>query len=1192
MPAPMYVNLHTHSDYSLLDGLAKVDQLIARAKELGMPALALTDHGVLYGAVDFYKKAKAAELNPIIGVEAYLAPRSRFDKMPKIDSKYSHLTLLARNNAGYQNLIELVSAGWLEGFYYKPRIDHELLAAKADGLIILTGCLNGEVAQAIVNGKIDEAERLIRWYQELVGKDHVYLEIQHHPGLPEQATLSDALKTMAAKYGWPLVATCDSHYAKLEDKDVHEVLLAVQSKSMDEDKRWSLKEVDLHLRTPDEMAAAFTDLPEALANTLKVAEMCEVTMTFGENKLPAFPSTRDLSNEAELELLCQEGLTRRYGDKVTDEIRERVAYELGVINRMGFASYFLIVADYVNWAKANGILVGPGRGSAAGSMVAYLLGITELDPIQYGLLFERFLNPDRISMPDIDTDFSDTDRPKILEYVRSKYGDDHVAGIITFGTMAARAAVRDAGRALGMSYQDVDRVAKLIPPPKQGFQTPLVEHIQEVPELKDLHAKEPTAKRLLDMAARLEGTYRHAGQHASAIIISRDPLTQTVPLQPAQKGDVAHITQFSMYPVDELGLLKMDFLGLSNLSIIQRAVEIIEATTGTLMTVADLSLDDAKTFELLSAGETTGVFQLESAGMKRYLKELKPSAFDDIIAMVALYRPGPLQFIDSFIARKHGRESIRYAHPSMERALASTYGIPVYQEQVMQVAKDMAGFTGGEADTLRKAMGKKIAKLMAEMREKFISGAVKHGVAEVTATQIFEQFEEFAAYGFNKSHAACYALIAYQTAYLKAHYPSAFLAALMTADHDDTDRLAIEIEECRRMEIEVLPPDVNESFVDFGVMQESGHIRFGLAGIKNIGEGVARAIMKERKMNGPYASLLDFAQRLGPDVVNKKTLENLAKAGALDQFAERNQVLAGIEQILRITTAAKRAAESNQIGLFDVGGPVATVQLTLELPAVEPADQRLRLSWEKELLGMFLSDHPLRAVEDLMRQYATPIASLAPDMVGQRVRLAGVVISHKKILTKDKSTMVFATLEDLASSMEFLLFPKTYEQYHTLVAPDSLVVIEGRLSSRDGELKLVAEKIWSLGEQLALPPLAAESGISNLPRRQAGPESWKQRSKSTRQQAAVKKTQEANYTLVLTLPTQTTKERLTKIKTILERYPGQAPVILRIEQNGAIKELPTKSRVDLASAVENELALLIGRSNLRLIEVPLPDSTT
>ncbi len=1179
----MYVNLHTHSDYSLLDGLAKIDQLVLRASELGMPALALTDHGVLYGAVDLYKKAKAANLKPIIGVEMYLATRSRFDKVPRVDSKYFHLTLLAKNNLGYANLIELVTAGWMEGFYYKPRIDKELLAEKAGGLIILTGCVGGEVGQAIINGHIDEAERLIRWYQELVGQDSVFIEIQDHPKLAEQQTVTAGLKKLAADHDWPLVATCDSHYTQLGDKDAHEVLLAVQSKSADEDKRWSLKEVDLHLRTPEEMAAAFADVPEALTNTLKVAQLCDVSMTFGENKLPDYPSHRGIPNTDELRLLCEEGLTKRYGDQVTPEIRERVNYELSVIERMGFSSYFLIVADYITWAKENGILVGPGRGSAAGSMVAYLTGITELDPIQYGLLFERFLNPDRVSMPDIDTDFADTDRAKVLEYVRTKYGDDHVAGIITFGTMAARASVRDTGRALGMSYADVDRIAKLIPAPKQGKHVPILKLMRETPELQQAYDTEPATKKLLDLAARLEGTFRHAGQHASAIIISRDPLTTTVPLQPAQKGDVAHVTQFSMYPVDELGLLKMDFLGLSNLSIIQRAVEIIEAVDGKKIDVAHLPLDDQPTFALLARGDTTGVFQLESSGMKRYLRELKPSELDDIIAMVALYRPGPLQFIDRFIARKHGKEKISFTHPLMESALKSTYGFMVYQEQVMQIAREMCGFTGGQSDTLRKAIGKKNPKLMAEQRSLFVDGAVRSGVDRQTAETIFNQIEEFAAYSFNRAHAACYGYIAYQTAYLKAHYPSAFMAALMTNDHDDIERLAIDIDECRRLKIEVLPPDINESFVDFGVMRQSGNIRFGLAGIKNIGEAVTHAIVKERKVKGPYRSLLQFALRLGPENLNKKVLENLTKSGALDQFAERNQVLAVIDQVLKILAANKKAVGSQQIGLFDVGGPVASVEPTLELPTLPPADARQRLTWEKELLGMFLSDHPLRPHEEFLKAHAQPLASLSDAQIGQRVRVAGIITLLKKILTKDKSTMVFGSLEDLTGSKEFIVFPNLLLLAQDVIALDSLVLIEGRISARDAELKIVAEKIWPLADETALGQLSPLA--QTLKRRHGGLR------QSTGSNGEPHRTNRnglgADFGLVVELPADATTGLLETIKLLLEKYPGRSPVYLRLPKDAThTKELQTKSRVNLEQPIESELSLLVGKSRIALRELP------
>lgn len=1176
-PKPMYVNLHTHSDYSLLDGLAKVSQLVARAKELGMPALGLTDHGVLYGAIDFYKTAKKAGIKPIIGCEVYIAPRTRFDKVSKVDSKYYHLTLLARNQTGYKNLIKLVTAGWMEGFYYKPRIDHDLLAQHAEGLVILTGCLNGPPARAILGNKLEEAERLISFYREIAGNDHVFLEVQDHPRLPEMATVNQAMLTLAKKHTWPLVVTCDSHYVNHTDKDAHEVLLAVQSKNMDEDKRWSLKEVDLHLRPPDELAKVFKDQREALENSLKIVDLCDLEIEFGKNHLPEFPSTRGLTNKEELRALCEEGLVRRYGTEVTPEIRERFDYEFETITNMSYESYFLIVADYINWAKEQGITVGPGRGSAAGSMIAYLTGITSLDPLQYGLLFERFLNPDRISMPDIDTDFADSERHRVLQYVREKYGDERVAGIITFGTMAARAAVRDTGRAIGMSYQEVDRIAKLVPPPKQGRHTPLPMLVKETPELKKVYEDEPATKKLLDLAARLEGTNRHAGQHASAFLISKDPLIETVPLQPAQKGDVAHVTQYSMYPIDELGLLKMDFLGLSNLSIMQRAVEIIEAVHGTKINVDELPLDDPETFELLSNAETTGVFQLESAGMKRYLKELKPDRFDHIIAMVALYRPGPLQFADSYIARKNGREQITYTHPLLENALKNSYGIMLYQEDVMQLAKDMAGFTGGQADTLRKAIGKKIPELMKEMYDLFVEGAVKNKVDRKLAETIFTQIEEFAAYSFNRAHAACYALIAYQTAYLKAHYPAEFMAALMTADHGDTDRLAIEIDECRRMGIEVLLPSVNESFTDFGVVKEAKTIRYGLAAIKNIGDGVARAIVRERKARGTFESLLQFIERCGADVTNKKAIEALAKAGALDQFAERNQILAGIDQILKIANLKRKEEASRQIGLFEVGGPIGGVETTLELPAVEAAHKRQQLAWEKELLGMFLSDHPLKEFQKDLDFYVTNIRSLGEPDLGNTVRIAGVITTYKKIQTKQKSQMAFAMFEDLGGSIELVLFPRILEEFESQVQTDALLIVEGRLSMKDEALKLAVNKLWILNEGFdfeALPPLpAAKSAGRSRPVTQRTSHQNNDRSPSTAGQPA-------SMTLVIALPPKTTKELLEKMKEVIEHYPGDTPVVLKVQDPSGGRLMRTRSRVDLGRPVEAELGRLLGKRQI------------
>ncbi|MEX0594739.1 MAG: DNA polymerase III subunit alpha, partial [Patescibacteria group bacterium] len=781
MAKPQFVHLHVHSHYSLLDGLGKVPELINKAKEYDMPALALTDHGVLYGAIEFFNEAKKAGIKPIIGQEAYIAPRKMSDKAAGVDTKPYHMVLLAKNLEGYKNLIKITSAAHLEGYYYKPRVDRDFLSRHSTGLIGTTACLASETSRLILDGRFDELEETVKTYQEIFGKDSYYLELQHHPSIPEQQVVNQHIKDLAKKLKMPLIATNDTHYVNADDRVSHDQLVCIQTGRLVSDTNRMLYTGDFSLKTAEEMAKAFTDVPEAIANTVKIAEMVDLEIPQGQNLLPKFPLPPNETEESLLKKWCEDGLKVRY-NKITPEIRQRLDYELETVFRMGFPGYFLIVADFLRFARSKGIVVGPGRGSAAGSIMAYAAGITNVDPLKYGLLFERFLDPSRISMPDIDMDFEDVRRGEVIDYVRAKYGDDHVAGIITFGTIMARAAVRDVGRVLGAQYNHVDAIAKAVPTPIQGRHVPLEKSIKEAPELKVIYDSDPEAKQILDSAVKLEGTIRHASQHACAIVISDAPLEQYAPVQQSQGGDVHQVTQYSMDPIEKIGLLKMDFLGLSNLTTIRQCCEIIEAVHGQTVDIYNLPLDDKKTYKLLARGETTGVFQLESSGMKRYIKELQPTQFEDIVAMVALYRPGPMQWIQSFINRKNGKEKIEYLHPLAKDSMTETYGIPVYQEQVMRLSKDMCGFTGSEADTLRKAIGKKIPKLMKEMKEKFITGAVKNGVAEKKASEIWDQLEDFAAYCFNKSHAVCYALIAYQTAYLKANIPDCFMAALMTSD--------------------------------------------------------------------------------------------------------------------------------------------------------------------------------------------------------------------------------------------------------------------------------------------------------------------------------------------------------------------------------------------------------------------------
>lgn len=1207
-----FVHLHVHSHYSLLDGLGTPKQIVERVKEMGMKSVALTDHGSMYGAIEFYKAAKEAEIKPIIGCEMYISPRGMEDKASKLDSSPYHLILLAKNLEGYQNLMKITSLGHLKGFYYKPRIDKETLKKYSKGIIATSACIAGEIARHLLSNDEITAEKALKQYKEIFGEDF-YLELQDHPQIKEQAIANKKLIALAKKTNTPLTVACDAHYVRRQDREAHDVLVCVQTgKTVDDPNRMSYNG-DFSLREADDLASVFKEVPEALENTVKIAEMCNLEIPFEENLLPVFEIEGSKTPDEYLRELCLRGLKERYpeaDEKEQKSLMERLDYELSVISKMGFSSYFLIVSDYTKWSKENGVMVGPGRGSAAGALVTYVTYITDVDPIRYGLLFERFLNPDRLEMPDIDLDFADHRRQEVLDYIVKKYGEERVAGIITFGTMAARAAVRDVGRALGMAYGDVDVIAKVVPPPVQGRHIPLEKSVKDSAELKEFYDKDPKAKRLLDMAMKLEGTVRHAGQHASAFVISKDELVCYVPLQMAQKEGVKQVTQYSMYPVAELGLLKMDFLGLSNLTTIERALEIIEAVEGKKIDIYNLPLDDKKTFELLGKGETTGVFQLESAGMKRYVKELKPTSVDDVAVMVALYRPGPMQFIDSFIARKNGRERIEYPHEMTKSALEVTYGIPVYQEQVMQISKDMAGFTGGEADKLRKAMGKKIAALMADMKVKFIKGSMHSGVSEADAQKVFSMLEDFAAYGFNKSHAVCYAMIAYQTAYLKANYPQCFMSALLTSDLDDIERIAIEISECERMGIKVLPPDVNESFVDFGVVKDTGNIRFGLAAIKNIGETPARVIYRERKARGQFKSFEDFVDRMtktdvegapqeqGRTVLNKKVLEALAKSGALDGMIERNKVLEGMEIIVKRIQDTNKQIKSSQIGLFGevLSGDIEVGKL--DLPEAAESTQNQRLVWEKEHLGIYLSEHPLKEVEEkLSKMTSCPLGELDLSMENKRLRLGGIITTVKKITTKSGSPMAFVTIEDTSGKAEVLVFPKLLENTGNLWVADKIVMLNGKISTKDNEVKIIADSAEELDlENKKYGSVPKVKRVSGAKSPESGPvvtvdpdedqvveidlgdesdeetlEDLVKKNKSNGQQVF-----ENGGEAIVILKEKTPKDALLKLKEIFEKSPGELPVVLAFTQNGTVKFAKTKTKIALNKELSEAVMALLG----------------
>ena len=1053
-----FVHLHTHSHYSLLDGLSKIDDILARTKELGMDTLAITDHGVLYGAVEFYKKAKKAGVKPILGVEAYVAPRDRFSK--EANERYHHLILLAETNEGWRNLIKLVTKAHLEGFYYKPRVDKDLLKELHGGLIATSACLGGEVAQNLLFGKFEEAKRVALEYQDIFGKGNYFLEIQKHPNTPDSEKVWPEIIRLSKETGIPLVAGQDSHYLRSEDADYHDVLLAVQTGNrLSDDDRLTLKADDFSLCSPEDMEKKFSDIPEAIENTVKIAERCNVDLPLGRVLLPDFPKPDGKSANAYLRELVEERMDTRFQPEAqTKELKERLEYEMGVIESTGFADYFLIVQDLTNWAKAHGIAVGPGRGSAAGSLVSYILHITDVNPLPYDLLFERFLNPERIQMPDIDIDFADTRRDEVLAYAREKYGEDRVAQIITFGTMAARAAVRDAGRAMGFTYGFCDQVAKLIP---GGPGVKLAESLENVEELRSMYASNPDAKKLLDTAKHLEGVVRHASVHACGTVISKDPLTNHVPLQSAPQDRNAIITQFEMHSVEDLGLLKIDLLGLKNLTIIEETVRLIKDLHGKDIQISELPLDDQKTFGLLRAGDTTGVFQFESSGMRRYMKEIVPNEFEDLVALVALFRPGPMELIPSYIKRKHGKEKISYLHPKLEPILRNTYGIGVYQEQMMRIARDLAGYSLPEADTLRKAIGKKIKELLDEQEQKLTQGMIKNGIEPRIAKKIWELFPPFARYGFNKSHAVCYALIGYRTAFLKANYPEEFMAALLNAEVNDIERIAFLVAEAKQKNIEISPPDVNMSFVNF--TPEGPRIRFGLQAVKNVGEAITRIIIEERLRGGPFASLSEFLTRIQHKDLNKKSLESLVKAGAFDSLGvERNQALANLDDILRFANVMKQGANGNNHTLFGVQKPTAT----LNLKPAPPASLQQRLAWEKELLGFYLSDHPLNSFREVVaRVKAVPISEvIGSGDENSKVVIAGTVSKIQKIVTKTGQPMVFATVEDFSPrAIEVVVFNSTLQKTAPCWEVGSTLLIEGRLSSRNDEPKFLCDRAQKLG---------------------------------------------------------------------------------------------------------------------------------
>jgi DNA polymerase-3 subunit alpha len=1041
-----FVHLHVHSEYSLLDGACRVDRLCRRAADDGSPAVALTDHGVMYGAMEFYYGARDARLRPIIGCEAYIAPRGRFDRTVREEA---HVTLLAADLIGYRNLTALISKGFLEGYYYKPRIDLDLLAKHNDGLIVLSGCMSGLVAAPLLKGDYATALRSAKTYVEIFG-DRFYIEVMRH-GMPEEEAINTGLVRVARELSIPIVATNDSHYLDRKDAPAHDVLLCIGTgKTVSDTSRMKFYSDQFYVKSAAEMYELWSDLPEACENTVKIADRIDIRIPEKIFHLPQYPVPREeVTDDAYLREVCEAGLTERYGgERATSDpaLRQRLEYELDVITKMGFSSYFLIVWDFVKYARDHGIPVGPGRGSAVGSLVAYCLRITDLDPLRFNLFFERFLNPDRISMPDIDTDFCVERRDEVIAYVTEKYGKDRVAQIVTFGTMAARAAVRDAGRALGIPLPDVDRVAKLIPSGPTGLS--ISDALEQISELKALYNLRPEIRRLLETAKEIEGLARNAGTHAAGVVISAGPLMEFTPL--VRFGDGGVNTQYDMEWVEKIGLLKMDFLGLRNLTVMDNAVKEIRRTVDPAFDLAAIPIDDARTYEMLGRGETMGVFQLESEGMKRVCGELRPSRFEDIIALVALYRPGPMDWIPDYIAIKHGRKKPQYLHPKLEPILSETYSIACYQEQVMQIARDVAGFSLGEADELRKVMGKKQKDKIPLYRDKFIDGAMAvSSMDRKLAERIFAFIEPFAGYGFNKSHAAAYAWIAYQTAYLKANHPLPYLCALMASVRDRTDKLVEYIDEAKKIGIEVLPPDVNESLVDFAVIDD--RIRFGLAAVKGIGEGAVRTIIAAREESGRFADLFDLAKRVDAKQVNRRVFEALVKCGALDALpGNRAQKLAAVDAAVDLAARATRDAELGQVSLFGDGVAQHAPALTPRLPAVAPPSTREMLAWEKETLGIFVSGHPLADCADLLRrQGAAPIKDLAAFDDDAMVTVAGMVAGVRRTLTKAGQQILIATLEDTTASCEVVVFAKLYPHVHELFIADAVLVVKGRVRRRE-----------------------------------------------------------------------------------------------------------------------------------------------
>ena len=1147
-----FTHLHVHTEYSLLDGSNKIQEYVNRVRELGMDSAAITDHGVMYGVIDFYRAARAAGINPILGCEVYVAPGSRFDReIGSGDDRYYHLVLLAENNQGYANLMKIVSKSFVEGFYYKPRVDLQLLEKYHEGLIALSACLAGEVARFLTRGMYEDAKAAALRYQDIFGKGNFFLELQDH-GIPEQQNVNQQLLKMHRETGIELVATNDVHYTLAEDAQPHDVLLCLQTgKKLSDENRMRYDGGQYYVKSPEEMERLFPYATEALENTHKIAERCHVEIEFGVTKLPKFDVPEGYTSWEYLNELCFKGLEERY-QPVTEELKERLNYELSTIKNMGYVDYFLIVWDFIRYARDHDIMVGPGRGSAAGSLVAYTLGITQLDPIRYDLLFERFLNPERVSMPDIDVDFCFERRQEVIDYVRRKYGDDCVVQIVTFGTLAARGVIRDVGRVMDLPYAQVDTIAKMIP---QELNITIDKALKMNPELKKTYEDQPEIHDLIDTARRLEGLPRHTSMHAAGVVISQKDVSEYVPLSRAQDGSI--VTQFTMTTLEELGLLKMDFLGLRTLTVIQNAVHLIEQDTGVHLDMQQIDYNDKKVLDSLGTGRSDGVFQLESAGMKNFMKELKPQSLEDVIAGISLYRPGPMDFIPQYIRGKNHPDTIQYDCPQLEPILKPTYGCIVYQEQVMQIVRNLAGYTLGRSDLVRRAMSKKKAAVMEKERQNFVygneaegvPGCIANGISEQVANKIYDEMIDFAKYAFNKSHAAAYAVVSYQTAFLKYYYPVEFMAALMTSVIEMPNKVAEYIQVCRQMGISILPPDVNCGIYGFSV--DHGAIRYGLSAIKSVGRPVINALVEEREKNGTYRSLKDFIERL-TGIVNKRAIENFIKAGALDCLeGNRRQKMNVYGQIVDSIAQEKKNSFAGQMSLFDLVSDEDKKDFEIRMPNVGEYDNEMVLAFEKEVLGIYLSGHPLEGYRGIMdKMISAKTTDFQPDEEsgipkvydGQKVIIGGMITERTIKYTRNNKVMAFLTVEDLVGTVEVVVFPRDYEKWQTLITDDARVFIQGRVNAEDDRpSKLILEKVHS---------------FEDIPR-----EIWIQFKDKAEYSAA-----EA------------------ELQSFLQSASGTSAVVIYLKDVKAMKRLPAAFCIRINEEILSELKKKYGESNVKVVE--------